>query len=441
MSFLLNSRLEEVAPVVDRWRALAYVGFLTSLLGITAPYGGFIVLPVSFILKNKLHLNASDTASFFFWASMPFYFGFLFGWIRDRLATYRLADRGLFLAFGLVSASLYAALTVVKINYGTLLSGVLLLSGAYLVLQSAQNGLMSTFGQQNRMTGRISTVYLLSDSIPGIVSILAGGALSEYFETTDTTQATRILSVCGTIAMVGVSTLGIFRSSSVFGRLRPERMTRSDVLDDIKMLLRHRPVYPALIIFFLWNFEPGIGTPLQYFLQNQLHATDQQWGIWNAIFGASFIPSFLVFGYLCRRMSLKPLLLWGTIVAIPQLAPLLLIHSITAAMLAALCMGLLGGVANASYLDLVIRSCPTGLHGTMLMMSVSLASVSGQLGNLVGTNLYERFGGLGTCVGVSILIYLLIFPAIAAVPKGLISWSDGSDKHDDPRLSPTSSCR
>ena len=46
----------------------------------------------------------------------------------------------------------------------------------------------------------------------------------------------------------------------------------------MKRLVRHWPIYPAMLIWLLWNFAPGSTTPLQYHLQNTLHATDAQWG-------------------------------------------------------------------------------------------------------------------------------------------------------------------
>ncbi|MGZ3328892.1 MAG: hypothetical protein ACXU85_17195, partial [Xanthobacteraceae bacterium] len=88
-----------------------------------------------------------------------------------------------------------------------------------------------------------------------------------------------------------------------------------------------------------------------------------QWGQWNAIFAASFIPTFMVFGLLCRRFPLKTLLFWGTVAAIPQFVPLLFLHSVTGALIAAVPIGLMGGVATASYLDLIIRSCPRAYRG------------------------------------------------------------------------------
>ena len=173
--------------------------------------------------------------------------------------------------------------------------------------------------------------------------------------------------------MATVAAYAVWRPGSVFDNLRNERETSTHPLkEDLKRLVRHWPIYPALLIWLLWNFAPGSTTPLQYYLQNTLHAEDAQWGQWNAVFAVSFIPTFMAFGLLCRRVPLKSLLLWGTVVAVPQLIPLLFIHSVMGALIAAVPIGLMGGVATAAYLDLIIRSCPRGLQGTTLMMSGGL---------------------------------------------------------------------
>ena len=190
-------------------------------------------------------------------------------------------------------------------------------------------------------------------------------------------------------------------------------------------LVRHRPIYPALLIWLLWNFEPGSTTPLQYHLQNTLHATDAQWGPWNAIFAASFIPTFIVYGLLCRRFALKTLLWWGTALAVPQMVPLLFIDTMTQALIAAAPVGLMGGLATGAYLDLIIRSCPRGLQGTTLMLSNSLYFVVVRFGDVLGTHLYDRYGGFAVCVIAITIVYALILPALLLVPNEAVATADG----------------
>jgi predicted MFS family arabinose efflux permease len=189
--------------------------------------------------------------------------------------------------------------------------------------------------------------------------------------------------------------------------------------------VKHWPIYPALLIWLLWNFAPGSDTPLLYYLQNTLHAKDAQWGQWNAIFAASFIPTFMVFGLICRRFPLRTLLLWGTLVAVPQMVPLLFIHSVAVALIAAVPIGLMGGVATAAYLDLIIRSCPRDLQGTTLMMSGGLTVIVTRFGDVLGTNLYDHHGGFAVCVVAITVVYALILPTLLLVPKFLVATADG----------------
>ena len=225
--------------------------------------------------------------------------------------------------------------------------------------------------------------------------------------------------------MASVAVYAAWKPRSVFDNVRAEHGAAAHPLKDLKRLARHWPIYPALLIWLLWNFAPGSATPLQYYLQNTLHAEDAQWGQWNAIFAASFIPTFMVFGLLCRKFPLKTLLFWGTVVAIPQMVPLLFIHSVTGALIAAVPIGLMGGVATAAYLDLIIRSCPRGLQGTTLMMSGSLYFVASRFGDVLGTNLYDYYGGFAACVIAITVVYALILPTLLLVPKRLIATADG----------------
>src|SRR5204862_8279684 len=117
-------------------------------------------------------------------------------------------------------------------------------------------------------------------------------------------EAARILFLSGAALMTCVAVCAAWKPASVFDNIRNEQTPDAHPRNELNRLLRHWPVYPALLIWLQWNFAPGSATPLQYFLQNTLQAADAQWGAWNAIFGISFIPTFMLFGLLCRTFPL-----------------------------------------------------------------------------------------------------------------------------------------
>lgn len=410
-------------PSAARQTIYVYLGVLLILLAFGGPHGGLIDIPISFLLKNKLHLEAHDLANFRLISAIPLYLSFVFGFIRDSWSPFGMHDRGYMLVFGATTAALYVCFAFMPVTYGMLLLAVVLVTISFLFVASAQNGLASTIGQQHAMTGRVSTLWNVFGSLPGVAALLIGGSVSDILESGSIDRAGRALFLSGAVIMAAVTAYALWKPKSVFDNIYSETATRP--LDDIKRLVRHWPIYPALLIWLLWNFAPGSVTPLQYHLQNSLHATDAAWGQWNAIFSVSFVPTFLLFGYLCQRLPLRTLLIWGTVAAIPQMIPLLFTNSVASVLMAAVPMGLMGGVASAAYLDLIIRSCPKGLQGTTLMMSSSLLVVISRFGDVLGTNLYDHYGNFSICVIAITLVYALILPTLLLVPKHLIAAADG----------------
>lgn len=415
---------QDVLPAAVRGRIFLYLGGLIVLLSFGAPGGGLIDIPVSFLLKNKLHLAAHQVATFRLLTALPLYLSFVFGFVRDTWSPFGMRDRGFVVLFGGLSAVTYFVFAFVPVSYGSLLAAMLLLAIALLFVASAQSGLGCALGQQHVMSGQMSTLWNIFGSLPGIVALLVGGSLSGLLEHGNADRAIRLLFLMGAAIMAVVALYGLWRPAIVFDNVSPPAKVARP-LHDLRRLLRHWPIYPALLIWMLWNFAPGSSTPLQYYIQNTLHGADARWGQWNAMFSAAFIPTFLVFGVLCRTVPLNRLLWWGTVIAVPQMVPLLFIHSVAGALAAAVPMGLLGGVATAAYLDLIIRSSPRGLEGTTLMLAGALNAVAVRFGDVLGTNLYDHAGGFMSCVVAITVVYALILPTLLLVPRHLTATADG----------------
>ncbi len=414
----------ELSPLA-RQRIFFYLGILIILLAFGSPSGGLIDIPISFLLKNKLKLSAHEVAGFRLVAAIPLYLSFAFGFIRDMWSPFGMKDRGFMLLFGTISALLYVFFAFSSVTYVVLIIAVVILTASSLFVASAQNGLTAMIGRQHAMTGQISAAWNVFLSVPTVAALLAGGALSGLLEDKGADQAIRILFLVGAAIMTIVAAYSMWRPADVFNNVRIEHRVGQHPMADLKRLARHWPIYSAFLIWVLWNFAPGSTTPLQYHLQNTLHASDAQWGQWNAIFAASFIPTYIVYGFLCRKFALKTLLWWGTLIAIPQMIPLLFIHSVMGALIAAVPIGLMGGIATGAYLDLIIRACPRGLEGTTLMLASSLYFLVTRFGDVLGTRLYDRFGDFDVCVIAITIVYALMLPALLLVPSQLIASADG----------------
>jgi hypothetical protein len=228
--------------------------------------------------------------------------------------------------------------------------------------------------------------------------------------------------------MLLIGAFGFWKPVAVLGHAYDQPQAKgSDFTGDVRRLMKHRAIYPAVMISFLWWFNPGLNTPVQFFLTNRLHASDDAYSNFLGVFAVSFIPTYLLYGYLCTKMPPNKLLWWSTIVAVPQMIPLVFVHSATQALILAVPMGLMGGMATAAYFDLAVRSCPPGLQGTLMMLVASGVMLAQRGGDLLGANLYASSSAHGFlyCVIATTVVYALILPVIPWIPKQLIATTDG----------------
>jgi hypothetical protein len=118
---------------------------------------------------------------------------------------------------------------------------------------------------------------------------------------------------------------------------------------------------------------------------------------------------------------------WGTIITIPQMVPLVFIHSGMEAVWWALPIGMMGGVAAVALYDFSMRACPPGLQGTLMMMVDGVYQLSYRGGDVLGSWIYASSPAHGFlyCVLATTGVYALILPLLLLIPRDLIATRDG----------------
>lgn len=113
-----TAALADELPSGIRYRIFGYLGVMIVLMAFGAPFGGLIDIPVSFLLKNKLHLSAAEVADFRLVAAIPLYLSGVFGFVRDLWNPFGMKDRGLLVLFGGVGAVLFCIFAFVPVGTG-----------------------------------------------------------------------------------------------------------------------------------------------------------------------------------------------------------------------------------------------------------------------------------------------------------------------------------
>jgi hypothetical protein len=402
-------------------QTLQYFGWLTLFVYLATPAGYLIDIQTSYILKNELHATATQISTFRLLTGIPVYFAFVFGLARDQWNPLGLRDRGFFMIFAPATAVAFIWMAFSDFSYTGLVVGMLLAMLSSRFILAAYQGLIALVGQEKLMSGRLSALWMVVMSVPVVAGAFASGYISDHLAPKEA------LLVAAMVTLL-IALVGLWKPGSVFGHSYDNPHAKSaDFVGNVRRLVRHRAIYPAILISFLWNFAPGGATPLQFYLTNELHASDAVFSYFTGIFAASFIPTYLLYGYLCRKVPLNKLLWWGTIIAIPQMIPLAFVDSANLALALAVPIGMMGGIATGAYYDLAMRSCPPGLQGTLMMLVDGVLALSSRGGDLVGSEIYNGSPthGFLYCVIATTVVYALILPLIMLVPKELIATADG----------------
>jgi MFS family permease len=398
-----------------------YFSPLTFIAYLALPHGYLLDIASTYMLKNQLHASVTEISTFRLLTAIPLYLSFVFGLTRDLWNPLGLRDRGYFLVFAPLTAVVFLWMAVSQLTYTGLFLGMLVVMFLFRFVMAAYQGLMALIGQQQLMSGRLSVVWNIFWSLPYVIGALASGWVAEHLRPSQTFVVMAVLCIA-------LAVFGLWKPRAVFENVYDKPLAKSsDLLGNIRRLARHRPAWLAVIIMFMFQFAPGANTPLQFYLTNTLHASDAIYGYYYAVFAGSFIPVYLLYGWLCKRYSLEKLLWWGTIITIPQMVPLVFIHSGMEAVWWALPIGMMGGVAAVALYDFSMRACPPGLQGTLMMMVDGVYQLSYRGGDVLGSWIYASSPAHGFlyCVLATTGVYALILPLLLLIPRDLIATRDG----------------
>lgn len=402
-------------------RFVGFYGFVLMALYNLAAIG-LISVPVNFLLMDKFKLPPTQVSVFGFCTDSPYFIGFAFGFLRDRWRPMGKGDRGYFFFVPLLMAALYVFMAFDAHTYAALVIGMALISACAALLGAAAQGLMSAIAKDFGMMGRLSVIAIVTARGSMMYSAALGGWLGDH--TPWIAPFLVSAAVCLTVILMAFwRPKTIFRSGDeVFVNVIPE-----GALAAARRLGRHTAVYLPALILFLWEFAPGWGTPLMFYLTKQVGLSETTYGAAQGWLRFSTVVAALSYSWLCKHLRFKPLLYWGTFLGVIGGPVFLLIHSAMQAYVISSVAGICCGIALAAYYDLLVRSCPKELEGVAFMLSYAMFTLASDASDIFGSWLYEK-GGFGLALGISTACTALIFIPVFFVPHAI------SDPHEGERI-------
>jgi len=375
-------------PSEDRGKHVRGLGVFFAAIyfvqGISEPGAGIAAQPIFFLLKDELHLSASQAASFLAVISFAWWIKPLYGLISDFFPLFGTRRRSyLLLTTGLAAACWLALGSLASYSYLTTLL-LLLLCGFGLAFSDVLcDAVMVETGKPLGLTGRFQAIQWGSINTASVLAGIGGGWLS---------QNTPYQWVFRLVALFPLLSLTATVLHLHEPRVRFDRQQIRDTLQAVRSAVGSPPLWTAAAFIFLWNFSPSFGTPLEYFEVDTLGFSKIFLGTLSSLNSGAAIAGAALFSQLSGRWPLRRLLTLSVGIGVVSTLAYLELVGPRSAILLTTTTGLITMIATLATFDLAARSCPERAEGTFFAALMALANLGTAGGNVVGGWLYDAIG-------------------------------------------------
>jgi predicted MFS family arabinose efflux permease len=193
----------------------------------------------------------------------------------------------------------------------------------------------------------------------------------------------------------------------------------------LSQIFASKTLWMAVVMLFLVYTVPGLNTAL-VFQQSEVYKFDTEYiGFLGSVEGVVGIFAALAYGVVCRRFSLRTLIIGG--VGLSGLTTYLyLFYGHDTAPFIHGAAGFFGVVAELCLMDLAVRSTPKGCEalGFSLMMSVRNFGLS--MSDVIGTQIMDQFHvSFPTMVSVNATTTMVVLLFVPFLPRLVVGAKEG----------------
>jgi predicted MFS family arabinose efflux permease len=352
--------------------------------GIAEPGAGIAGQPIFFLLKDGLRLSAGATATFLAMVSVAWNIKPLYGLTSDFFPLFGYRRKSyLLLTTALAATGWYLLGSQAAYTYGPTLV-LLMVCGLGLAFSDVLcDAVMVETGKPLGMTGRFQAIQWGAINTASILAGIGGGWLSEhvsYQRTFLLVSAFPLLSLTATALYVREA------------RVRYDRQVVRETARAVRTAIGSRPLWVAAGFIFLWNFSPSFGVPFEFYLVDRLGFSKIFLGTLESLSSAAAIAGAMIFGKLCQRLPMRPLLNLSIATGVVSTFAYWGLVGRWSAIALTLGTGAISMIAALATYDLAARSCPDKAEGTFFAALMSIANLGTAGSAFVGGRLYEWLG-------------------------------------------------
>jgi MFS family permease len=344
---------------------------------------GIIYQPLNHYLKEigwtPLQVTAYIAVLNFPWIIKP-----VFGLVSDFVPLFGYRRKSYLIIASLCAIAGYAG--IARLVEPTEFASLLLLTSYAMATASTLCGaLLAENGQAFRLSSSFVSQQWLWFYIAIMASSFVGGELVERLSALSALQAAAGVVAVAPVAAVFATIFLLTERRSAASRAEM-RLT----FQSIVAALRSAKLYIVALFLFLYSFAPGFGTPLYFFMTDELRFSQAYIGVLGSIASAGWIAGALLHRWLLQKMSSKALLYLSIALGTLSAASFLLLTDEISAAVVNFANGVALMIATIASLTLAADYCPRRAEGFAFAGLMSIMNLADLLSSNVGAFLYER---------------------------------------------------
>lgn len=373
-------------------------------------------LPLKFVLKDELRLNAQQISAFFALGVFTNYIKPLAGILVDSVPLFGTRRRWYLLGSLFLCGVGWLVLGVVPRRYGIMLGVFAVTYGMVMVISTTLGGVMVEAAQRFGAAGRLTAQRIAMFR----VGLLVGGPLGGF------------LATLPLIVAMGCSSVLHFVLIPLFwlrlrepGGARVNRQVWTDAGNQFRALGQSKVVLAAAGMICLIAASPGFGTPLLFYQTDTLHFSKPFLGrlvLVGAVFG---LLATVFYHRACQRGSMKGLLILSIVIHALGTLFYLLYHNWQTAIAITALEGVTQTLAVLPVYDLAARGTPRGSEALGYAVMMSVWNLTNSLSDWTGSFLFTRFHlTFAHLVWINAGTTALVLLVVPFLPRALLAQSD-----------------
>jgi predicted MFS family arabinose efflux permease len=378
---------------------LLWIYILSASVYFTQGIEGLPSLPLTFYLKEKLHLSPSTIM----------YLGAITGiaWLIKPIQGF-LCDNYLSKKIWIILSLLGSILISFYLGMVGFLPLIILIAlitiGSFntTIRDVANDGIMCVEGKEANECGRIQSIQWTSLTIAGIIAGLIGGYIADKLNY----RMAYLCLIPFYLIIMGI----VLKYRTTVPKNRTKSISIIDSILSYKELFTNKKFLIGCLFLFLYNFNPSFGIPLFFIERDSFHWSGTFMGFLGAITsGVSIIGSILYWKF-GKKINIKKCLFYSVFIGAFTTLCYLWFNPVSA-IVYGIIFSLVGMFIFLNVMAWMAESTITGKEATSFALLCSINNLAGTASSLSGAFLFPKIG-LQPLIIVSAFTSFLCLPLI-----------------------------